>query len=105
MQLQLWWLEEQLKGNQLKKMYALPAKGDIDGAKKVELEEHNRCKKYIIKFSESMANAAVEAEQEVYNEGKFEDINVVHNKYDHTKNINYHLEEVQNETLKEEILY
>ena len=52
-----------------------------------------------------MANAAVEAEQEVYNEGKFEDINVVHNKYDHTKNINYHLEEVQNETLKEEILY
>ena len=86
-------------------MYALPAKGDIDGAKKVELEEHNRCKKYIIKFSESMANAAVEAEQEVYNEGKFEDINVVHNKYDHTKNINYHLEEVQNETLKEEILY
>ena len=63
------------------------------------------CKRWYWWGKKSRANAAVEAEQEVYNEGKFEDINVVHNKYDHTKNINYHLEEVQNETLKEEILY
>ena len=86
-------------------MYALPAKGDFEGAKKVELAERNRCKNNIIKFSESMANAAVESEQEFFNEGKFEYIDVVHNTYDNTKTVNYHLEEVQNETLKEEMLY
>ena len=83
-------------------MYALAAKGDMEGAKKVVIAEHNRCQKNILKFSESMANAAVEAEQEFFNEGKFENIDVVHNTYDHTKTVNYHLKEVQNKTLKEE---
>ena len=52
-----------------------------------------------------MANATVEAEQEIFNEGKFENIDDVHNTYDHTKTVNYHLKEVQNETLKEEKLF
>ena len=52
-----------------------------------------------------MVNATVEAEQEIFNEGKFENIDIVHNTYDHTKTVNYHLEEVQNETLKEQMLY
>ena len=86
-------------------MYALAAKGDMEGAKKVVIAEHNRCQKKIYKYSESMANAAVEAEQEIFNEGKFENIDVVHNTYDHTKTVNYHLKEVQNETLKEEKLF
>ena len=32
-----------------------------------------------------MANAAVEIEQEFFTEGKFENINVVHKTYDHSK--------------------
>ena len=47
-------------------MYVLAAKGDYNGANKVELEEHNRTKKKIIDVSESMANAVVEAEQEFF---------------------------------------
>ena len=66
-------------------MYALAAKGDMEGAKKVVIAEHNRCQKNILKFSESIANVAVEAEQEMFNEGKFENIDVVHKTYDHSK--------------------
>ena len=53
--------------------------------KKVVIAEHNRCQKNILKFSESIANVAVEAEQEMFNEGKFENIDVVHKTYDHSK--------------------
>ena len=52
-----------------------------------------------------MANATVEAEQEMFNEEKFENIYVVHKTYDHSKNVNYHVKEVQNYTLKEEKLF
>ena len=52
-----------------------------------------------------MANAAVEAEQEIFNKGTFEYIDVVDKTYDHSKNVNYHVKEVQNDTLKEEKLF
>ena len=55
-----------IKRQSTKKMYVLAAKGDYNGANKVELEEHNRTKKKIIDVSESMANAVVEAEQEFF---------------------------------------
>ena len=58
--------------------------------KKVVIAEHNRCQKNIIKISESMANAAVEAKQEIFDEGKFENIDVVDKTYDHSKNVNYY---------------
>ena len=60
--------------------------------------------KNILKFSESIANVAVEAEHEMFNEGKFENIDIVHKTYDHSKNVNYHVKEIQNDTLKEEKL-
>ena len=34
-----------IKRQLTKKMYALATKGDMEGAKKVELAEHNCCKK------------------------------------------------------------
>ena len=49
-----------------------------------------------------MTKAVVEAEQEMFDEGKFENIDVVNKTYDHSKNINYHDKEVKNDTLKEE---
>ena len=52
-----------------------------------------------------MANTAVEAEQEIFDEGKFKNIDVVHKTYDHSKNVNYHVKEVKNDTLKEEKLF
>ena len=39
--------------------------------KKVVIAEHNRCQKNILKFYESIANAGVEVDQEIFNEGKF----------------------------------
>ena len=61
-------------------------------------------KKNILKFSKSIANAAVEADQEIFNKEKFEYIDVVDKTYDHSKNVNYHVKEVKNDTLKEKKL-
>ena len=36
-----------------------------------------------------MTKAAVEAEQEIFGEGKFENIDAVIKTYDHTKTVNY----------------
>ena len=49
-----------------------------------------------------MTKAAVEAEQEMFGEGKFENIDVVIKTYDHSKTVNYHDKEVKNDKLKEE---
>ena len=94
-----------IKRQSTEKIYALVAKRDTEGAKKVVIAEHNRCQKNILKFSKSIANAVVEAEQEIFNKGKFEYIDVVDKSYDHSKNVNYHVKEVQNDTLKEEKLF
>ena len=72
--------------------------------KKLVIAKHNRCQKNILKFSKSIANATVEAEQEIFNEWKFENIDVVHKTYDHSTNVNYHVKGIQNDTLKEEKL-
>ena len=44
-------------------------------------------------------------EQEIFDEGKFEKIDVVHKTYDHSKNVNYHVKEVKNDTLKKGKLF
>ena len=93
-----------IKRQSTEKNYALVVKGDTEGAKKIGIAEHNRCQKNILKFSKSIANATVEAEQEIFNKGKFEYIDVVDKTYDHSKNVNYHVKEVKNDTLKEKKL-
>ena len=52
-----------------------------------------------------MTKAAVEAEQEVFGVGKFENIDAVNKTYDHTKTVNYYDDEVKNFKLKEENLF
>ena len=54
-----------------------------------------------------MTKAAVEAEQEMFGDGKFENIDAVIKTYDHTKTVNYcdDKDEVKKDKLKEEILF
>ena len=96
--------ERTIKRQSTEKIYALVVEGDTEGAKKVVIAEHHRCQKNMLKISESMANTSVEAEQDIFDEGKFENIYVVHKTYDHSKYVNYHVKEVKNDTLKEEKL-
>ena len=51
-----------------------------------------------------MTKAAVEAEQEIFGDGTFKNIDVVIKTYDHSKTVNYYDEEVKNDKLKEKIL-
>ena len=52
-----------------------------------------------------MTKAAVEAEQEIFGDGTFKNIDVVIKTYDHSKTVNYHDKEVKNDKLKEENLF
>ena len=54
-----------------------------------------------------MTKAAVEAEQEVFGVGKFENIDAVNKTYDHTKTVDYceDEDEVKKDKLNEKILF
>ena len=54
-----------------------------------------------------LKKAAVEAEQEVFGVGKFENIDAVHKTYDHTKTVDYceDEDEVKKDKLNEIILF
>ena len=54
-----------------------------------------------------MTKAAVEAEQEVFGVGKFENIDAVNKTYDHTKTVDYceDEDEVKKDKLNENILF
>ena len=73
--------------------------------KKEVIVDHIHCQNDILKISESTAKATVETEQEIFGEGKFENVDVVIKTYDHSKTINYYDKEVKNNKLKEENLF
>ena len=60
-----------IKRQSTEKNVCLSCKRWYERIKKVVIAEHNRCQKNILKFSESIANAAVKVDQEIFNEGKF----------------------------------
>ena len=60
---------------------SLVAKGDTDGANKEVTVDHIHLENDINKISESMTKAAVEAEQELFALGKFENIDAVNKTY------------------------
>ena len=72
--------------------------------KKEVIADHIHWQNDILNISESMTKAAVEAEQEIFGDGTFKNIDVVIKTYDHSKTVNYYDEEVKNDKLKEKNL-
>ena len=89
------------------KICSLVEKGDTHGAKKEVTANHIDLENDINKIAESMKKTSVEAEQEVFGVGKFENIDAVNKTYDHTKTVDYCVDEdeVKKDKLNEIILF
>lgn len=83
----------------------LVANGDYVEAYKVNNEEHDRTKKNVKQFSEVIVDAAVDTEDEFFSCDNCFCKQVECKIHDHTKTINYHLDEVKHDLFNEEVLF